>query len=108
MSSGIVYMGAITASATPVYSVAAGYVATVNIRCFNPNSSNATFDVGVAESATSVAKSSLEFSQDLAAKSVIEQVGIVLGAGQTVIVSASASSAIYVTIWGFEDAEVSA
>lgn len=103
MSSGIVFMGAITASATPVYTVAAGLVATVNIRCLNPNSGGATFDIGVAESATSVAKSYLEFSQDLASKDIIEETGVVLRAGQTVIVSASASTALFITIWGFEE-----
>jgi hypothetical protein len=88
---------------TTIYTCPAGFYSVVTIALLNYTDSATTFKLSVVESAnaTPVVSDYLEYDTVLSSKNVIERTGLVLGAGQKLVISSPTSGCI-VNVYGIE------
>jgi len=101
-------LGAVDLSAatdTTVYTCPASTFSVVSVSVCNRGSTSATIRVAVAASATPTAAEYIEYDSTVLAKGVLERTGIVLSAGQVLVVRSSAIS-VNAVVMGIETATV--
>lgn len=101
-------LGAVDLSAatdTTVYTCPATTFSVVSVSVCNRGSTSATVRIAVAASATPTAAEWIEFDSTILAKGVLERTGIVLAAGQLLVVRSSAVS-VNAVVMGIETATV--
>lgn len=88
---------------TTVYTCPSGYYAVVTTALLNYTDSATTFKLSIVETgnSTPVISDYLEYDTVLSSKNVIERTGLVLGAGQKLVVS-SPTSGVIVNVYGIE------
>ena len=88
---------------TTVYTCPAGYYSVVTVALLNYTDSSTTFKLSIVESAnaTPVISDYLEYDTVLSSKNVIERTGLVMSAGQKLIISSPTSGCI-VNVYGIE------
>lgn len=88
---------------TTVYTCPASYYAVITVALLNYTDSSTTFKLSILESGNSspVVSDYLEYDCVLSSKNVIERSGLVLSAGQKVVVS-SPTSGVIVNVYGIE------
>lgn len=87
---------------TLVYTVPASTLATANIRVANRNASTAKIRVAIGTGASPDAADYIDYDISLAANGIIEDTGIVCGAGEKVWVRSDVSN-VSVRVHGFEE-----
>lgn len=103
MASGKLGSAALAANAdTSLYTVPAGVVATVNIRIANRNASATHVRVAIGSGAAPVATDYIGYDISLPANGILEDTGIVCGAGETVWVRSELNN-VSVRVHGFEE-----
>lgn len=101
-------LGAVDLSAatdTTVYTCPASTFSVVSVSVCNRGATSATIRVAVAASATPTAAEYIEYDSTVLAKGVLERTGIVLSAGQVLVVRSSAIS-VNAVVMGIETATV--
>lgn len=101
-------LGAVDLSAatdTTVYTCPATTFSVVAVSVCNRGSTSATVRIAVAASATPTAAEWIEYDSTILAKGVLERTGIVLAAGQLLVVRSSAVS-VNAVVMGIETATV--
>ena len=88
---------------TLVYTVPASSVATINIRVANRNSTTVAIRVAIGTGASPDAADYIDYDLPLAANSILEDTGIVCGAGEKLWVRSDVSN-VSVRVHGFEEA----
>ena len=88
---------------TSVYTCPAGYYSVITVALLNYTDSATTFKLSIVESGNTnpVVSDYLEYDCVLSSKNVIERTGLVLSAGQKVVISSPTSGCI-VNIYGIE------
>ena len=88
---------------TTVYTCPAGFYSVVTIALLNYTDSATTFKLSLVETANAspVVSDYLEYDCVLSSKNVIERSGIVLSAGQKIMIS-SPTSGVVVNVYGIE------
>lgn len=86
---------------TTVYTCPADFYTVANISLTNRASSVATFRMAITETDTPTDAEFIEFESQLDPKAVLERTGIVLGAGQRIVVRSSISG-ISAVVFGIE------
>lgn len=88
---------------TTVYTCPAGNYAVITVALLNYTDASTTFKLSILEAANStpVISDYLEYDTVLLSKNVIERSGLVLSAGQKVVVS-SPTSGVIVNVYGIE------
>jgi hypothetical protein len=87
---------------TTVYTVPTGYYAVFNVSMTNISTSSVTVRLAMSTSDTPGSNEWIEYDTVILGKGVFERTGLVLDAGKTVVVWASAGSAVNVTVYGIE------
>lgn len=98
-------LGAATLAAnthTTVYAVPAGKTSALSINLCNTSSAAVTARIALAASATPANGEFIEYDAVIPASGVLERGGIVLGAGQFLVVRASGLG-VNATVWGYEE-----
>jgi hypothetical protein len=87
-----------------VYTTPSGKRTVCNLGICNRGSLSSTFNVAIVNGYTGVIADEdyIEFSSELGGKSVFERTGIVLDAGDSIVV-VSGSGNISVSAWGYEE-----
>ena len=101
-------LGAVDLSAatdTTVYTCPVTTFSVVSVSVCNRGSTAATIRIAVAASATPTAAEWIEYDSTILAKGVLERTGIVLAAGQVLVVRSSAVS-VNAVVMGIETATV--
>jgi hypothetical protein len=103
MPSGILGQSAPAASTnTTVYTVPAGKLAVVNVNIVNRGNVNATVQLALASTGTPTSAEYIEFGVTIPATGVLERTGLVLHAGENIVVNASTADTS-VNVYGYED-----
>jgi len=87
---------------TTLYTVPTGKTATVTCNFCNTSSVGVSVRLAVAQADTPVDGEYVEYDVQLPATGVLERGGIVMTAGQRIVVRASATG-VNVNVWGFEE-----
>lgn len=105
MANGLLGKGIISSANTnqTIYTVPANTYATVNISFCNSNVSSIKVRLAVTNSTTPQASDYIDYDTNIIGNGVMEKTGMVLSAGEKVIISAS-STGISVRVHGFEEA----
>lgn len=101
MANGILSKGALTTSLTSVYTCPASTSAFVTVNIVNRTASTVTANINLSTTSSENLGGYLEFASPIAANQALEKAGIVLSAGQQILVSANNVSTTFV-IFGFE------
>lgn len=88
---------------TTVYTVPASTVATINIRVANRNAAAAKVRVAIGTGASPDAADYIDYDILLAANGILEDTGIVCGAGEKIWVRSDVAN-VSVRVHGFEEA----
>jgi len=88
---------------TTVYTCPAGFFSVITVSLLNYTDSATTFKLSVVETANAspIVSDFLEYDTVLSSKNIIERSGIVLGAGQKIVVSSPTSGCI-INVYGIE------
>jgi len=88
---------------TAVYTCPAGFYSVVTVALLNYTDSATTFKLSIVETGNNnpVVSDYIEYDSVLSSKNVIERTGLVLGAGQKIVVS-SPTSGVVVNVYGIE------
>lgn len=88
---------------TTVYTCPAGFYSVITVSLLNYTDSATTFKLSVVETANAspVVSDYLEYDTVLSSKNVIERTGLVLSAGQKIMVSSPTSGCI-INVFGIE------
>lgn len=101
MPTGILAKGALTTSLTSVYTCPASTTAFITINISNRTAGTITANINLSPTASENLGGYLEFTSPIAANQALEKTGVVLSAGQRVLIQASSTSTTFV-IFGFE------
>ena len=77
---------------TTLYTCPAGYFSVASVTICNRNATSVTVRLALTSSATDTDNSYLEYGTTIPANSVLERTGLVLSAGQLLVVYSSSSS----------------
>lgn len=88
---------------TTVYTCPADTYAVVSVNICNRGSSSAAIRISISDSGTPTAGEYIEYDVDVFAKNVLERTGLVLSAGQNIVVYSSAAN-ISAVVVGIETA----
>lgn len=88
--------------ATLLYTVPAGTVSTVNVRFANKNAASAKVRLAIGVGASPADSDYLSYDQSIPANGIIEDTGIVCGAGEKVWAYSTATG-VSVRVHGFEE-----
>ena len=88
---------------TAVYTCPAGYYSVITVALLNYTDSATTFKLSIVESGNTnpVVSDYIEYDSVLSSKNVIERTGLVLSAGQKIVMS-SPTSGVVVNVYGIE------
>jgi len=101
MASGILAKGELTGSLTSVYTCPANTTAFISINVANRTAGTVTTSINLSTTAGENLGGYIEFSSPIAANQAMEKSGVVLSAGQRILITASSTSTTYV-IFGYE------
>jgi hypothetical protein len=101
MASGILAKGELTGSLTSVYTCPANTTAFVSINVANRTAGTVTTSINLSTTAGENLGGYIEFLSSIAANQAMEKAGIVLSAGQRILITANSTSTTYV-IFGYE------
>ena len=101
MPTGILAKGALTTSLTSVYTCPASTTAFITVNVANRTAGTVTTNINLSTTASENLGGYVEFTSPIAANQALEKTGIVLSAGQRVLISASSTSTTFV-IFGYE------
>lgn len=104
MASGLLGKANLAANTnTTVYTVPASTLATVNVNLVNAGTSTAKVRIAMAATGTPGASEYIEYDFQIAASQVLERTGIVMSAGERVVVFSDLAN-VAVRVHGFEEA----
>jgi hypothetical protein len=87
---------------TIIYTVPAETIATVNIRIANRNTSAIKIRIAIGSGTSPAASDYIDFDLWVAANGILEDTGIVCGAGETIFVRSDTDN-VSVRVHGFEE-----
>jgi len=103
MASGIISKNALTSTLTSYYTCPANTTAFVSINISNRTTGTVTTNINLSTNGSENLGGYIEFTSSIAANQALEKTGVVLSAGQQILISASSTSTTYV-IFGYERA----
>lgn len=101
MASGIQAKGELTTALTSVYTCPSNTTAFLTVNISNRTAGTVTTNINLSNNSSENLGGYIEFTSPIAANQALEKTGIVLSAGQQILISASSTSTTYV-IFGYE------